>query len=114
MGRRAARTERRRPFGSHLVEVLKSAAKTGGGSALDRQPRASVVWFRRDEQQRLGLDPVQYAVMRVQGETMAPTLVAGSSVLVDRSRTRRRDGQIFVVRTAEGMVVKRAARWGIT
>ena len=70
---------------------------------------AGIVWFRRDWLQRLGLDPAQCAVLRVQGEAMAPTIPAGSSILVDRSRTRRRDGQIFVLRTAEGPVVKRAA-----
>ena len=56
----------------------------------------------------LGLDPAQCAVLRVQGESMAPTLPAGSSILIDRSRTRRRDGQTFVVRAADGLVVKRA------
>ena len=73
-------------------------------------PRAGVVWFRRDWLQRLGLDPAQCAVLRVQGESMVPTSPAGSSVLVDRSRSRRRDGQIFVLRTAEGMEMKRTVR----
>ena len=41
---------------------------------------------------------------------MAPAIPAGSSILVDRSRTQRRDGLIFVVRTSAGMVVKRAER----
>ena len=73
-------------------------------------PRAGVVWFRRDWLQCLGLDPAQCAVLRMQGESMEPTIAAGSLILVDRSRTRRRDRQIFVLRTAEGIVVKRAAR----
>ena len=77
------------------------------GSASDWAPRAGVVWFRRDWLQRLGLDPAQCAVLRVQGEAMVPTIAAGSSILVNRSRTRRQDGQIFVLRTAEGMVVRR-------
>ena len=85
-------------------------AAAGDGSAGDLVPRASVVWFRRDWLQRLCLDPAQCAVLRVEGESMPPTLPAGSSILVDRSRTRRRDGQIFVLRMVEGMVVKRAAR----
>ena len=34
---------------------------------------------------------------------MEPTLPAGSSILVDRSRTRRREGQIFVLRTVSGV-----------
>ncbi|MCY4004142.1 MAG: S24 family peptidase [Rhodospirillales bacterium] len=45
-----------------------------------------------------------------QGESMAPTFPAGSSILVHRGRTWRRDRQIFVVRAAEEMVVKRAVR----
>ena len=65
------------------------------------------MWFRRDWLQCLHFDLAQCAVLRVQGEAMEPTLPAGSSILVDRSRTRRREGQIFVLRTAEGMVVRR-------
>jgi len=46
---------------------------------------------------------------------MASTLPAESSILVDRRRSRRRDGRILVLRTVEGMVVTRPARgddWG--
>ena len=102
---------RRQPLGARPVEVLEfAAAAAGDGSGADLVPGAGVVWFRRDWLQRLGIDPAQCAVMRVQGESMEPAIAAGSSILVDRSRTRRRDGQVFVVRTAEGRVVKRAAR----
>ena len=41
---------------------------------------------------------------------MAPTLPEGSAILVDRARSRRRVGGIFVVRTADGVVVKRAGK----
>ena len=73
-------------------------------SAADLVRRAGVVWFRRDWLQRLGLDPAQCAVLRGQGESMAPTIAAGNSILVDRSRTRQQDGQIFVLRTAQALV----------
>ena len=49
-------------------------------------------------------------MLRVQGTSIAPTIPAGSSILVDRSWTRRRDGQIFVLRAAAGMAVKRTAK----
>lgn len=52
--------------------------------------------------------PAQCAVLRGRCESTEPTLPARSSILVDRSRTRRRNGEIFALRTAEGMVVKRA------
>ena len=41
---------------------------------------------------------------------MAPTLPEGSAILVDRARRWRRVGGIFVVRTADGVVVKRAGK----
>ena len=102
--------ERSQPLGARPVEVLEFAVAAGDGSGADLVPRAGVVWFRRDWLQRLGLDPAQCAVLRVHGESMAPTIPAGSSVLVGRSQTRRRDGQIFAVRVAEGMVVNRAMK----
>ena len=98
------------PLGARPVEVLEFAA-ANDGSAGDLIPRAGVVWSRRDWLQRLGLDPAQCAVLRVQGEAMEPTIPAGSSTLVDRSWTRRRDGQIFVLRTAEGMVQRDDSGW---
>ena len=41
---------------------------------------------------------------------MEPTLPDGSKILVDRSQRRRRQGRIYVVRTSEGLVVKRAEK----
>ena len=52
-------------------------------------------------------EPSQCDVIRVSGESMDPTLPDGCSILVDRSRRRRRHGRIYVARTDEGGVVKR-------
>ncbi len=41
---------------------------------------------------------------------MEPTLPEGSAILVDRARRRRRVGGIFVVRTGDGVVVKRLGK----
>ena len=41
---------------------------------------------------------------------MEPALPDGCSVLVDRSRRGLRAGRIYVMRTEEGLVVKRAQR----
>ena len=54
-------------------------------------------------------------VISVSGDSMEPTLPDGCSILVDRSSTELREGRIFVVRTADGLAVKRAVlgdgRW---
>ena len=41
---------------------------------------------------------------------MEPTLPKGSSILVDRARQRPQKGHIYVVRTGDGVVVKRLKR----
>ena len=68
------------------------------------------VWFRRDWLEGRNLDPAQCVVIRVQGESMEPLLHQNASILVDRRRTRRQEDQVYVVRTGDGVVVKRAGR----
>ena len=41
---------------------------------------------------------------------MEPTRVDGCSILVNHASRRRRVGRIFVVRTEDGLIVKRAGR----
>ena len=41
---------------------------------------------------------------------MEPTLVDGCSILVNQGSRRRRVGRVFVVRTDDGVVVKRAGK----
>ena len=48
----------------------------------------------------------------VRGESMEPTLLDGCWILVDRASRDRRTGNIYVLRTKDGIVVKRLAREG--
>ena len=41
---------------------------------------------------------------------MEPTLPDGSAIVVDRNRSRLREGRIYVVRTDDGLLVKRVKR----
>ncbi|MCE2493609.1 MAG: helix-turn-helix transcriptional regulator [Alphaproteobacteria bacterium] len=68
------------------------------------------LWFRRDWLDRRGLDPARCVVIGVTGESMEPTLPDGSSILVDRARTRRRQGRVYVLRTGDGLIAKRAGK----
>ena len=92
------------------VPVIELAAAAGGGARSDDETRVGHVWFRRDWLARHDIDPVRAVVIGVHGESMEPTLTAGASILVDRGRRQRHDGRIYVVRLAEGLVVKRAER----
>ena len=109
----AAANEDDIPPGARSVSTREVEVAAGAGAVnLDEAPVKGPVWFRRDWLDSHGLDPTRCVVISVRGESMEPTLPAGTKILVDRTRTRRRAGRIFVIATGEGLVVKRLGRRG--
>ena len=94
------------------VEVVEVAAAAGGGAEIYDETVVGRLWFRRDWLDSNAIDPTQCNVISVRGESMEPTLPHGCSILVDLSqgRRRRRVGRIFVLRTEDGLVVKRVGK----
>ena len=96
--------------GARPVAVRELAAAAGGGALdLDETIRGWI-YFRREWLDRQAIDPRAADVIKVRGESMEPTLPDGCSILLDRRRRSLRSGRIFVVRTDEGVVVKRSER----
>ncbi len=90
------------------VHRLQVAA---GGGALDLDETVkSYAHFRHEWLSRQGLVADRCSIIGVMGESMEPTLPEGCVILLDRNRQRRREGRIFVLRTGEGLVVKRAGK----
>ena len=87
--------------------VAELAAAAGSGAAALDETVTGQLWFRRDWLDARAIDPAQCVVIGVRGESMEPTLPDGCSILVDRSRTRRLSGHVYVLHTDEGIVVKR-------
>ena len=97
--------------GVRSVRMIEMEAAAGGGAYnLDEAPVAGPVWFRRDWIDSHGMDPTQAVVISVRGDSMEPTLPAGCKILVDRQRRRRRVGNIYVITTSDGLIVKRMGR----
>ncbi len=92
------------------VGVSEIASAAGGGAVVDHERVTGRVKFRRRWLTRHGLRAEQCRIIHVLGESMEPTLVDGCSILVNHASRRRRVGRIFVVRTDDGLIVKRAAR----
>ena len=92
------------------VEVVEVAAAAGGGAEVYDETVVGCLWFRNDWLDRYAIDPNQCNVITVRGESMEPTLPDGCSILVDRSQRRRREERIFVMRTTDGLVVKRVGK----
>ena len=92
------------------VDQIDLAVAAGAGAEAEDEQVTERLTFRLDWLKSHGLDPAHCTVVKVQGESMEPSLPEGSAILVDRARRRRRVGGIFVVRTGNGVVVKRAGK----
>lgn len=100
--------------GGGLVAVprLDVGASAGPGALGRGEARLGRLGFDPLWLRRLGIsDPERLSLIRVEGDSMAPTLSAGDEILVDRgdAAERLRDG-IYVLRVEEALVVKRVAR----
>ena len=95
---------------SDWIGVSELASAAGDGAVVDHERVTGRVKFRRDWLARHGLIARHCRVIQVAGESMEPTLVDGCAILVNQASRRRRVGRIFVIRTEDGLVVKRAGR----
>ncbi|WP_425154835.1 S24 family peptidase [Candidatus Palauibacter sp.] len=91
----------------------------GAGAVVESEEVVGHLAFSADWLKQRGIDSENASIVRVTGRSMEPTLLEGSSVLVDETRRRRRAGEIFAVRRADGGVVKRLekderGRWLLT
>lgn len=98
--------------GQALVPVprLDVAASAGGGAADASERALGRIGFDPQWLRRLGIAPASAALIRVEGDSMAPTLSHGDDILVDRGDRagRLRDG-LYVLRLEGGLFVKRVA-----
>lgn len=98
---------------ANLVQVprLDVGASAGPGALSDEEGAAGNIAFDRRWLRRLGGSaPANLRFIRVQGDSMAPTLADGDDILVDEgdAADRLRDG-IYVLRVEDGLMVKRIA-----
>ena len=96
--------------GTKPVSVHRLGTAAGSGALDLDESVKTYAWFRSEWLSRKGLVADQCAIISVAGESMEPTLPDGCVILIDRNRTRRRSGQIFVVRTEDGLIVKRLGK----
>lgn len=96
-----------------LVPVKRTPVRASAGAGAIPYDEAGKPYFAFDERwlKTLTATPAgQLSIIRVEGDSMAPTLNAGDDILVDLgdSIERLRDG-IYVLRNEDALVVKRLA-----
>lgn len=109
---RGQRKTAARPTSVATAQVPKLAleASAGTGAIAGEEWASEVIGFDRHWLKRLGLRPENLSIIDVKGESMAPTLNNGDTIMVDRSDgvDRLRDG-IYVLRLDTMLMVKRIA-----
>lgn len=92
------------------VPRLALGASAGAGSLQEDEPVIGTFSFDRRWVRALGARPDMLSIIRVDGESMQPTLNDGDDIMVDRSdgAARLRDG-IYVLRMDGVLMVKRVA-----
>ena len=108
---RVATPARARGPGMILVPKLAIGASAGAGASIDGEAVEGEVAFDPKWLRDLGADPRALSIIRVEGDSMAPTLDDGDDILVDGgdAAARLRDG-IYVLRMDDVLMVKRVAR----
>lgn len=93
-----------------IVPRLALGASAGAGSLDEDEAAAGALAFDARWLRDLGGRPDSLSLIRVDGESMAPTLSNGDDIMVDRSdgAERLRDG-IYVLRLDDVLMVKRVA-----
>ena len=92
------------------IGVSELASAAGGGAEVYDERVTGRIKFRRAWLARHGLVARNCRVIKVIGESMEPTLADGCSILVNHAGRQRRIGHIYVVRTEDGLIVKRAGK----
>ena len=94
-----------------LVPKLAIGASAGAGASIDGEAVEGSIAFDPRWLRDLGADASALSIIRVAGDSMAPTLNDGDDILVDGADAagRLRDG-IYVLRMDDALMVKRVAR----
>ena len=95
------------PNAYRAIGIPEVASAIGSGTSIYDETPIGAVWFREDWLQEHGINSTRCNVVKVAGDSMKPTLPDGCSILVDRSRRRLRNLHIYVMRTHDGLIVKR-------
>ena len=101
------------------MQSRQPVTKPGRDNNRSRRHRRTIVddakvtaneWFLTNWLQKHKITPERSFICSVQGKGMEPTLNDGCSILVDRTRRRRRAGRIFMVQANDGPLVRRMGK----
>ena len=90
-----------------FVGINEIVAAAGSGATVINERIVNRIKFPRPWLRKRGLKGYECRIIRVDGESMEPTLVDGAAILVHLESQEPKDGKIFVVRIDDDLIVKR-------
>lgn len=93
-----------------LVPLYDVWAAAGTGTEIEQERVLAEMAFRRYWLAKMGLHAEQLVCIRARGDSMSPTILDGDILLVDRQRTGVDRDSIYIVRSDDGLRVKRLQR----
>lgn len=95
------------------VPYLALAASAGAGRMVADERVVRVEHFAPQMLRAAGIDPALASIIDATGDSMAPTILAGDRLLVDRgARAVGVAAAVFVLRQDDALLVKRLSRRG--
>lgn len=95
------------------VPQLAVSVSAGPGRLVTGEERVASAGYAPEDLARLGIRADNAAILEVRGESMAPTLLDGDRILVDRGQTAPgARPAIWVLRVDDELLVKRLSRDG--
>jgi Peptidase S24-like len=97
--------------GLRLIPKLAVGASAGAGAVNDAEALAGKIGFDEKWLRKQGLEPSKLSLIRVEGDSMSPTLNHNDDIMVDNSAAASalRDG-VHVIRLDDVLMVKRLAK----
>ncbi len=97
--------------GLRIIPKLDVGASAGAGALNEGETLAGKIGFDEKWLRKQGLEPSKLSLIRVEGDSMAPTLNHDDDIMVDKSASAAplRDG-VHVIRMDDVLMVKRLAR----
>lgn len=90
-----------------LVPGYRIEVSAGHGAVISSEKPTRYLAFRHKWLQFRGLKPENLALVFARGDSMEPTIHDNNTVMIDTSQTELIDGNIYVIRTDNHLVVKR-------
>ena len=90
-----------------LIPMVEAELSAGGGSFVQSEAVKGNYAFRKDWVRRVASGPKDMVLMRVVGDSMAPTIQARDTVMIDTGRKKIIEGEIYALRYDHTIMIKR-------